>query len=200
MTSLNLLLWFTGIITLHQTRGDSDYLHMLMVFKRSEDRVSGMLGSFREEMAAELGEVRDLEKKIDDKLEDTISRVLGDGAREIGRDMGDQIAESARNALKGHEEFHFVRGQVAIVGLLLLFSVAAYRLGATYGFGSEGGGDFLDILLRFPAGNVVFVCGFAYTAFWCFDHWKLVREDIFCKVRFVLQILVLLMLLVYLIR
>jgi hypothetical protein len=158
-----------------------------MVFKRSEDKLN-----------RRFDEMSELEGKIHDTLESSISRILGDGAREIGRDIGYQVAESAKDALKGHEEFHYARGQVAVIVVMLMLSVVAYLLGAVYGFGSEGNGDFLDILLRFPAGNVVLVCGIAYVTFWCYDHWRLVRNDVFCKVRLVLQILVLLALLLYL--
>jgi hypothetical protein len=146
-------------------------------------------------MEARFDEMGVLEKKIHGTLESSISRVLGDGAREIGRDMGNRIAESAKDALKCHEEFHFERGQIVVVGMMLMLSVVAYLLGAVYGFGDRGNGDFLDVLLRFPAGNIVLVCGFAYTVMWCSDHWKLVKNDVFCKARFVLQILALLALL-----
>jgi hypothetical protein len=175
-----------------------DYLYMLMVFKRNEDRVNGVIAGFKDRMEARFDEMSALKRKIDDKLEGTISKILGDGAKEIGRDMGNRIAESAKDVLKGHEEFHYAKGQVAVVGVILMLSVA-YLLGAVYGFGDRGNGDFFDILLRFPAGHIVLVCGFAYTVMWCFDHWKLVKNDVFCKVRLVLQVLVLLALLVYLI-
>jgi hypothetical protein len=150
-------------------------------------------------MEARFDEMGVLEKKIHGTLESSISRVLGDGAREIGGDMGNRIAESAKDALRGHEEFHFERGQVAVVGMMFVLSVVAYLLGAVYGFGDRGNGDFLDVLLRFPAGYIVLVCGFAYIVMWCCDHWKLVKNDIFCKLRLVLQVLVLLALLAYLI-
>ncbi|MDR1581004.1 MAG: hypothetical protein LBS35_11655 [Synergistaceae bacterium] len=175
-----------------------DYLYMLMVFKRNEDRVNGAITKFGENMKARFDEMGALEQKIHDTLKSSISRVLGDGAREIGQDMGNQIAESAKDVLKCHEEFHYVRGQVVVVGMTLMLSVVAYLLGAVYGFGSEGNGDFLDTLLRFKAGNVILFCGVVYVTLWCYDHWGLVRNNVFLKVRLVAQILVLLALFVYL--
>jgi hypothetical protein len=173
---------------------------MLMVFKRNEDRVSGVLDGFRDEMKSEFGEVRALERKIDDTLEDTISRVLGDGAREISRNMGNEIAESAKGVLSSTEEFHFLRGQTFIAGLIIALSVVSYCLGAVYGFGDSDREDFLSLFLRLPAGNVALYCGSVYTVMWCFDRWNLLKRDIFLMVRFGLQILVLIALLIYLLR
>jgi hypothetical protein len=169
-----------------------------MVFKRNEDRVNGVISKFSEGMTARFDEMGALEQKIHDTLESSIASVLGEGAREISRSMGHDIAESAKGVLSSTEEFHFMRGQMFVAGTVIIISVIAYLLGAVYGFGSEGGGDFLDILLRLPAGNVVLYCGFAYTVMWGFDHWKLLKRDIFRKVWFGLQILVLIALFVYL--
>jgi hypothetical protein len=176
-----------------------DFLYMLMVFKRNEDKVTDVLNSFRDEMREKFDEMGALEKKIDEGLESSIAKVLGDGAREIGRDMGNRIAESARRVLGASEEFHFMRGQLFVAGLVITLSTVAYMLGAVYGFGASENGDFLDILLHFPAGSVVFVCGFAHVGMWCCDHWELVKENTVHKVRLGLEILVLLALLVYLI-
>jgi hypothetical protein len=68
-------------------------------------------------MKAKFDEMAVLEKKIDTTLESTISRVLGDGAREIGRDMGNHIAESAKDALKEYKEFHCLRGRFLLFAL-----------------------------------------------------------------------------------
>jgi hypothetical protein len=176
-----------------------DYLYMLMVFKKNEDKVNDALAAFRNEMGAKFEEMGALASKIDETLENSIDRVLGDGAREIGRDMGYHIAESAKGVLGASEEFHFLRGQVFVAGAVITLSVVAYLLGAVYGFGNEDSGDFLGVLLRLPAGSVVLYCGIAYTVMWCFDHWKLLKRDVSQKVRLVLQILVMVALLVYLI-
>jgi hypothetical protein len=177
-----------------------DYLYMLMVFKQNEDRVNDALASFRNEMKSKFDEMGALAGKIDETLENSITRVLGDGAREIGRDMGYRIAESAKGVLSASEEFHFLRGQTFTAGLIIALSVVSYWLGAVYGFGIEDSGDFLGLFLRLPAGFAVLYCGIAYATMWCFDHWKLVKRDVFQKVRFALQILVLAALLIYLLR
>jgi hypothetical protein len=176
-----------------------DFLYMLMIFKRNEDNVTDVLNSFRNEMREKFEEMGALEKKIDEELESSITRILGDGAREIGRDMGNRIAESAKGVLGASEEFHFMRGQLFVAGLVIILSTVAYMLGAIYGFGASESGDFWDLLLRFPAGNVVFVFGFTHLGMWCCDHWELVKSSILHKVRLALEILVLLALLVYLI-
>jgi hypothetical protein len=119
---------------------------------------------------------------------------------EISRDMGFQIAESAKDVLSTTKEFHFLRGQTFVAGLIIVMSAVSYWFGVVYGFGNEDSGDFFDVLLRIPAGSVVLYCGFVYVVMWCFDHWKLLKRDTFCKVRFGLQILVLLALLIYLLR
>jgi hypothetical protein len=175
-----------------------DYLYMLMVFKRNEDRVSGALTGFRDEMTAKFDEMGALSNKIDNTLESTVFRVLGDGAREISRDMGAQVTESAKGILSSTEEFHFMRGQTYVAGLIIALSAVSYWLGAIYGFGNEDSSDFLGILLRLPAGSVMLYCGFVYTVLWCVDYWKLLKRDIFCKVRLGLQMLVLVALFVYL--
>jgi len=175
------------------------FLYMLMIFKRNEDNVTDVLNSFRDEMREKFDEIGVLEKKIDERLESSIARILGDGAREIGRDMGNRIAESAKGVLGTNEEFHYMRGQIFVAGLVIILSTVAYMLGAIYGFGASDNGDFLDILLHFPAGNVAFVFGFTHVGMWCCDHWKLVTRSTFHKVRLGLEILVLLAPLVYLI-
>jgi hypothetical protein len=168
---------------------------MLMVFKRNEDRVNGAIAGFRDEMAARFDEMGALEKKIHDTLESSISRVLGDGAREIGRDMGKEIAVEVKATLTTHEEFHRLRGQFAVIGFVVALSTVAYWLGSQFGFEHIGKESFFAYLLNLRSGLVVFVCTFGYAYFWSADHWKLIKRDWFCTVRFVLQILILLALL-----
>jgi hypothetical protein len=172
-----------------------DYLYMLMVFKKNEDKVNDALATFRNEMGAKFEEMGALAGKIDGTLENSITRVLGEGARQIGRDMGYHIAESAKGVLGASEEFHFLRGQTMVAGLVILLATVAYWLGAEYGLGDINKPDFFSILLYLPAGNVILVCGSLCTVMWCLDHWKLLKRDVFQKARLVLQILVLLALL-----
>jgi hypothetical protein len=106
---------------------------MLMVFKRNEDRVDVAIAGFKDKMEARFDEMGALEKKIHDTLESSISRVLGDGAREIGRDMGKEIATEAKATLTTHEEFHYLSGQFAVIGFVVALSTVAYWLGSQFG-------------------------------------------------------------------
>ncbi|MDR2782391.1 MAG: hypothetical protein LBB48_00860 [Treponema sp.] len=169
-----------------------DYLYMLMVFKRNEDKVSDAIAGFKDKMEDRFDEMGLLEKKIHDTLESSISRVLGDGAREIGRDMGSHIAEGARDVLAANEEFHFLRGQTWMICLITLMTTLAYWLGTLNVLRVEGDFTFLKALLTLPAGCVAFVCASSYTVMWAFDHWRLVKRRISYKVVLALQALLLL--------
>jgi hypothetical protein len=175
-----------------------DYLYMLMVFKRNEDRVNGAIAGFKDKMETRFDEMGALEKKIHDTLESSISRVLSDGAREIGRDMAGHIAEEAKGVLAASEEFHFLRGQTWMVCLITLMMTLSYWLGTMNVLRVEEDFTFLKALLMLPAGGVAFVCAFFYTVMWAFDHWRCVKKYISYKVVLALQGLVLLALLVHL--
>jgi hypothetical protein len=173
---------------------------MLMVFKRNEDRVNGAIAGFREEMKDQFDEMGALEEKIHGTLESSISRVLGDGAREIGRNMGEEIAAEAKAMLTSHEEFHYLRGQFAIIGLIVALSTVAYWLGSQFGFEHIGNESFFSYLLNLRSGLVVFTGAFGYAYFWSVDHWKLIKGEWFYKTRFALQILLVAVLVVTLLR
>jgi hypothetical protein len=89
------------------------FLHLLMVFKLHEDATREQFGKL-ESLEARLNERFDemgvLSAKIDKTLEASIGRILGDGAREIGRDMGDYIAEQAKESLGARDDYQFLRG------------------------------------------------------------------------------------------
>jgi hypothetical protein len=177
-----------------------DYLYMLMVFKRNEDNVKHTLTVFREEMKARFDEMATLEQTIRSTLESSISRVLGDGAREIGRDMGSEIAAAAKDSLREYEQFHYLRGQFAIMGFVVAIALTAYWLGSQFRFDQIGNESFFSYLLNLRAGLVLFLCAFGYAYFWSVDHWKLIKRDLFYKIRFVLQILLVVVLVVTLLR
>jgi hypothetical protein len=163
-----------------------DYLYMLMIFKRNEDRLN-----------TRFDEMGVLEKKIHDTLESSIERVLSDGAREIGQNMGAHIAMGAKDVLGAHEEFHFFRGQTWIVCLITLLTTLAYWFG-TLNLLRVDDLNPLKTILMLPAGGVALFCGSSYTLFWVMDRWGLVKEYISYKVLLALQGLVLLALLVQL--
>jgi hypothetical protein len=166
-----------------------DYLYMLMVFKRSEDKLN-----------RRFDEMSELEGKIHGTLESSISRVLGDGAREIGRDMGNEIAAAAKDSFREHEQFHYLRGQFAIIGFVLAIATVAYWLGSQFRFDRIDNLSFFGYLLNIHSGLAVFVCAFGYAYFWSADHWKLIKRDWFYKTRFVLQILLVVVLVITLLR
>jgi hypothetical protein len=177
-----------------------DYLYMLMIFKRNEDKINGQLLSFRKEMKAKFEEMGALEKKIDATLESTISRILGDGAREIGRNMGNHIAESAKDALKGYGEFHCLRGQILTVCLISVLAAFSYWLGTgdILGVLTDDRIGYLRTALQIPASGVAFICGGVYVAAWVLDHWNFVKRYVSYKIMLTLKILILLVLLLYL--
>ena len=167
-----------------------DYLYMLMVFKRNEDRVTDTVSAFQTEIRERFEEISALEKKIDQTLENSINRILVDGAQKIGKNLGEKIGEEAQYTLSAHKEFHFLRGQLLVVGLISFLLVVAYSMGAVYGVGN-GHKSFIDAFLQLPAGHVTLVCGSAYTALWGLDYWWHIKNNTLYKVKLVMQILVL---------
>ncbi len=176
-----------------------DYLYMLMVFKRNEDRVSGLLDSFRGEIREKFEEIGELERKIDATLEGSIHAVLRDGAEKIGRSMGGDIAREARELLTAHEMFHFERGQVFIAGTVFAIAVTTFIFGSYWGAGAKNT-DFLYFWLQFRAGHVALFCGVVYVGFWAIDRWKLLKRGWGDKVWLALHVSVLAALFVFLLN
>jgi hypothetical protein len=171
-----------------------------MVFKRNEDRVNGAISKFSESMTARFDEMGALEQKIHDTLENSISRVLGDGAREIGRDLGNEIAAAAKENLKAHEDYHYERGQMLVVGFVATVSTIAYWLGSQFGFEPINNVTFVKYILNLPAGVVIVITAFGFAGLWSLDYWRLIKRDWFYKTRFILQILLLLVLIITILR
>ena len=174
-----------------------DYLYMLMIFKRNEDRISAQMGSFRKEMKARFDEMGFLEKKIDATLGKTIEDMLGKGAEKIGYAMGRDIENSAKEVLKTNGDFHFLRGQVMTVCITALMATLAYWLGTANVFDFGEDGSFIRAFFRIPASGLAFICCLIYVGFWYFDHDWLVSNRITYTIKFTLQIFILLALLLY---
>ena len=170
-----------------------DYLYMLMIFKRNEDRIAGQLVNFKKEMKARFDEMGVLEKKIDATLGKTLEDMLGKGAEKIGYAMGRDIVDSAKDVLKTNGDFHFLRGQVITVCITALMATLAYWLGSAGVFDFGEGRSFVRAFFRVPASGLAFICGFAYVYFWYFDHDRMISSHITYTIKFALQILVLLM-------
>jgi len=116
-----------------------DYLYMLMIFKRNEDKVNKQLVFFENEMKARFDEISALERKIDITLKKSIEDMLGKGAEKIGYLMGRDIVDSAKEILKTSGEFHFLRGQVLIVFITVLMAALGYWLGSVGAFATKAG-------------------------------------------------------------
>jgi hypothetical protein len=147
-----------------------DYLYMLMIFKRNEDRITGQMVSFRKEMKARFDEMGFLEKKIDATLGKTLEDMLGKGAEKIGYAMGRDIAHSAKQVLKKNGEFHFLRGQVLTICVAAIIGTIGYWLGGIDAFTIGEGRSFLGVFFWFPAGGFALICGIVYAFAWYLDH------------------------------
>jgi ElaB/YqjD/DUF883 family membrane-anchored ribosome-binding protein len=175
-------------------RDVQSFLHLLMVFKLHEDVTRGQfdkLESLKERLDEKFREMSELSENITKTLERSIERILGDGAREIGRDMGTHIAEGAKEALGARDDYQSLRGQICVVCMLSFVAAVAYRLGMINAVGADGGYIALDSLFLLPAGWWVFFCCSLYTFMWAYDHWKLVKKSAFHKGILAVQCLIL---------
>jgi hypothetical protein len=173
------------------------FLHLLMVFKLHEDTTReqfGKLESLETRLNEKFEEMGVLSAKIDKTLEASIGRILGDGAREIGRGMGDDIAARAREILASVKEFHTFRGCIVMVAFAGIISTIAYWLGMSGVFNMNEMNGFLSPVLMMPAGWWMLICFASYTYFWCFDHWNLVKGSALYKGFLALQGLIMIIL------
>ena len=175
-----------------------DYLYMLMIFKRNEDRVSAQMGSFRKEMKTRFDEMGVLEKKIDATLGKTLEDMLGKGAEKIGYAMGRDIVDSAKEVLNKNGDLHFLRGQVLTVCVVAIMATLGYWLGSVDAFEIGEGRSFFRAFLWFPAGGLAFLCASIYTFTWYLDHEGRIGMFPTYIIKFTLQIFILLMLLLHL--
>ena len=172
-----------------------DYLYMLMIFKRNEDRITGQMVSFKKEMKARFDEMGVLEKKIDATLGTTLADMLGKGAEKIGYAMGRDIESSAKEILKKNGDYHFLRGQVLTVCVVALMATLGYWFGSIDVFEIGNGRSFFRAFLWFPAGGLAFICGAIYTFAWYLDHEGRIGMFPTYMIKFTLQVLILLVLL-----
>ncbi|GHV44863.1 hypothetical protein FACS1894204_02720 [Synergistales bacterium] len=162
------------------------FLYLMLVFKLHEDTMNKKF----DDMAA-------LSVKIDGTLEESIERILSDGAQKIGRDMGDYIVDGAKEVLEARDEYHQLRGQVLVVCFISIIATLAYWLGSAkvLNFGDSTGP--LGILLTLQSGWIAFVCCSLYSYMWAFDHWKQVKRSSYYKGILALQGLVILALFIF---
>jgi hypothetical protein len=162
-------------------RDVQSFLHLLLVFKLHEDTMKKQF----DEMAA-------LERKIHETLESSIEKILGEGGRRIGADMGDEIASRAERVLVSVEDYHSLRGQTLIVCFFWVVSAFAYWLGTGDALRFIAKGGIMEALLFLPAGWCVFLCGAAHTFLWVGDHWKQIKRTLLFRILLVVQIFFLL--------
>ena len=159
------------------------FLHLLLVFKLHENI-----------MNEKFSEMATLEKKIQDTLENSVERILGEGAARIGADMGKAIADGARDTLTSFGEYHTLRGRTILICFICLTSSLAYWLGANNFLSVVPSGGALEALLFLPAGWSVFFCGVTYTFLWAGDHWGRIKKTTLYRTFLGLQIFFLLIL------
>ena len=171
-----------------------DYLYMLMIFKRNEDRINGKLDAFENAIDGKLDAIAELEKKINETLERSITRILKEGAAKIGAEMGEHVAADAKGVLSAFGEYHSIRGQITLVCLICVISAIAYWLGAAGFLESLAPDGRLEAILLLPAGWCVFLGGAAYTFLWVGDHWGAIKKSALYKILLGAQILCLVLL------
>lgn len=181
-------------------RDVQSFLHLLLVFKLHEDSMGkefDKLVTLENRLNGKFEEMAGLESKINSTLESSIEKILGERAQKIGRDIGDSIADEAKEVLGTRDDYHFLRGQVWIACLISILTTLAYWLGSkhTLSVGDDAGA--VRTLLMLPSGWLAFVCYSLYTYMWAFDHWKKVKKSAYYRGILVLQGLVLLLLFMY---
>ena len=167
------------------------FLYQLLVFKLHEDTMKtrfGELARFENRLNEKFEAMEALESKIHETLENSVERILGEGACRIGADMGDTIADRAEHALTAVAEYHSLRGQTIIICFICIVSSLAYWLGSGNVLMLVPAGGPLETLLFLPAGWCVFLCGLTYTFFWIGDHWKRIKRTMLYKTFLGLQV------------
>ena len=167
-----------------------DYLYILMIFKRQSDA-----------LGQRFDEISELERKIHGTLEHSIDRILGEGAREIASEMGDEIADHARNAFSVIGGYHMLKGQILVACAICGSAILGYFLGWHDILRRIPTPDnrVLQTLLYFPAGWCFLLCGATYTFLWIGDNWYEIKRMKWYKALLGGQILGLLLLLLLLI-
>ena len=154
-----------------------DYLYILMIFKRQSD----VLGQ-------RFDEISELERKIHDTLERSVDRILGEGARAIASDMGEEIADHARNAFTEGASYYRLKGQIIVACLFWPAMALSYLLGQYGALDWLPSTSFLRAFMSIPAGWCLFLCSAIYTFLWVGDYWYDIRRKLLFKVLLGLQI------------
>jgi hypothetical protein len=158
------------------------FLHLLLVFKLHE-----------ETMKEKFAEIAELEKKINETLENSIRKILRDGTERIGAELGDSVVSRAENVLASVREYASLRGQTLVVCFFWVTSAFAYWIGAGNVLRHVPSDSALETLLFLPAGWGIFFCGSFYSMLWACDHWKEIKRKTVFKAVLGVQIFFLLL-------
>jgi hypothetical protein len=158
-------------------RDVQSFLHLLLVFKLHEDTMSK-----RFQAMADLG------RQIHESLESSVDRILEDGSRRIGAEMGEEIANRAEDVLTAVGDYRSVRAQLMTACALCVTAALAYWLGTGNVLTTARGIGPVGTLLSLPAGWCVFFCASVWSFLWAGDHWKKVRRSWAYKALFAGQI------------
>ncbi len=146
------------------------FLHQLLVFKLHEDTLRQQFEDLR---------------KFEDRLNE---RILGEGARAIASDMGEEIADHARNAFTEGASYYRLKGQIIVACLFWPAMALSYLLGQYGALDWLPSTSFLRAFMSIPAGWCLFLCSAIYTFLWVGDYWYDIRRKLLFKVLLGLQI------------
>ncbi|MDL2263078.1 chloride channel protein [Synergistaceae bacterium OttesenSCG-928-I11] len=155
------------------------FLHQLLVFKMQDDMLGKRfenLHTFEDRLNEKIQELASLETRIYETLDAAVSRILSEGARRIGSDMGDEIASQTKSIFSAVGAYHFLKGQIIVACAICASAVLGYFLGWKDVLQLVPGNRVLQTLLYFPAGWCFFICGITYTFFWIGDNWYEIKR------------------------
>ena len=173
------------------------FLHQLLVFKLYEDILKTQfkeLGAFETRLNERFQEMSESESRINQTLESSVDRVLGEGAKRIGADMGEEIASHAKTVFAGVGAYYLTKGQIIVACLFWPTAVLAYWLGYNDILRIISGGRIFQALLHLPAGWCFLICGMTYTFLWIGDNWHKIRKRLLFKTLLGIQVFGLLIL------
>jgi len=146
------------------------YLHLILVFKLHENI-----------MDVKFAEMGALEKKIQDTLENTIERILGEGASQIGADMGEIITERSKEVMSSVKEFHTINGYIVATSISGILATIAYWFGVSGAFRMDEIDGWFKGMLLLPAGWWMLFSVASYTYFWFFENRRFVKRNVYYK-------------------
>ena len=114
-----------------------DYLYMLMIFKRNEDRISAQMDSFKKEMKARFDEIGFLEKKIDTTLGKTLEDMFGKGAEKALVRISEAVYQKSEDIAARKNRGFMLRSWGFAQSMTLMLCVIALNAGYMMGNGRD---------------------------------------------------------------